>query len=175
MSLKYKIAFSLLLIFLGIATRILPHAWNFAPVAAIAIFSGFYLGKRYSIVVPVATMIIGDFFIGFYELPLLAAVYGSLITAGLIASALRKYKSVESIFVSSIAASLIFFVVTNWAVWQFSPWYAKTFSGLIQTYYVALPFFRNTLMGDLFYTIILCGSFEAVIHWSKARSRSVSI
>lgn len=169
MSTKTKIILSGILISLGVACRLLPHLWNFAPIAAIALFSGIYLGKRYAVILPVLAMVIGDLFLGFYEWKLMIAVYGSFVLVGLIGVLIRKYKSIETVLGGAIFASILFFLVTNWAVWQFSPWYAKTLQGLIQSYTLAIPFFRNTLMGDLFYTSVLFGAYELVYFLVKQR------
>ncbi|MFA5659725.1 MAG: DUF6580 family putative transport protein, partial [Oscillospiraceae bacterium] len=149
MNKKTKLIISLILITLGVACRLLPHLWNFAPITAIALFSGFYMGRRYALFVPVLSMLLGDFFIGFYDWKLTLVVYSSFILAGLLGSLVKKHKSVETVFASSILASTLFFVATNWAVWQFSPWYEKSIGGLVQCYTLALPFFRNAFLGDI--------------------------
>lgn len=169
MTKKTKILISITLVTLGLACRLLPHAWNFAPIAGIALFSGVYLGKRYAIALPIIAMVIGDLFIGFYEWPLMVAVYGCFALTGLLGSIIKKHKSVETILAGSIIASVLFFIATNWAVWQFSPWYAKTLEGLLQSYAMALPFFRNTLLGDLFYTGVLFGAYELAMVWARNR------
>mgnify|MGYP001594136953 CR=1 FL=1 len=166
---KSKIIISVILISLGVATRLLPHAYNFAPIAAIALFSGVYLGKRYAFSIPIISMFIGDIFLGFYEWPLMSAVYGSFVLIGLLGLVVQKYKSVETVIGASFSGSILFFVLTNWAVWQFSPWYAKSWTGLMQSYIMALPFFRNTLVGDLFYVGVLFGAFEFVALYYKRR------
>lgn len=171
MTTKTKLIISLLLIVLGVATRLLPHAWNFAPIAAIALFSGIYLGKNYALILPVLAMFIGDSFIGFYGLPLMFAVYGSYALVGLLGAGIKKSKSLETVVAASLAASVLFFLITNWAVWQFSPWYVKNFSGLMNAYTLALPFFRNTLLGDLFYTTVLFSAYEGVIVWAKRKRK----
>lgn len=170
-----KLVISIILVTLGVASRLLPHLWNFAPIAAIALFSGVYLGRRYALILPPVAMLIGDLFIGFYSLPLMVAVYGSYVFIGLIGVWIKKYKSLETVVAASITASVLFFLVTNFVVWQFSPWYAKSISGLIQTFTMALPFFRNTLMGDLFYVSVLFGAYEAVIIWSKQKRLAVQV
>ncbi|MBA3047731.1 hypothetical protein KKC83_03750 [Patescibacteria group bacterium] len=169
MSNKTKLIISIALIFLGVACRLMPHAWNFAPIAAIALFAGVYLGKNYAIGLPIIAMLIGDFFIGFYDWRLGLAVYGSYMIIGLLGLVIKKHKSFETVMAGSIVASVIFFIVTNWAVWQFSPWYAKSIAGLIQCYALALPFFRNTLLGNLFYVPVLFGAYEAVVILAKQK------
>ena len=169
MSTSAKLAISIILIALGVATRLLPHLWNFVPISAIALFAGVYLGRRYAVILPLAAMLVGDLFLGFYSWPLMLAVYSSFILIGLLGGLVRKYKSLETVIAASIVGSMIFFLVTNWAVWQFSPWYTKDLAGLIRCFTLALPFFRNTLAGDLFYTFILFGAYEGVMVWLKAR------
>jgi len=170
---KTKFIISAILIILGVTCRLLPHMWNFAPVAAIALFSGFYLGRRYAIVLPVATMLIGDLFIGFYDVKVMLAVYGSFILIGLLGSLVKKYKSLETVAATSLIASVLFYLVTNYAVWQFSPWYAKDFAGLIHCYTLALPFLRNTMLGDLFYVSALFGAYEGVTLWARSSKLKV--
>lgn len=171
MSVKNKTIIVFFLIIFGVICRLLPHWWNFTPLAAIALFAGVYLGKRYALFIPLIAMLIGDLFLGFYEIKLMLAVYFSFIIIGLLGYFIRKYKSAETIAASSIIASVIFFIITNWAVWQFSPWYARTFEGLIYCYTLALPFFRNALLGDLFYTGVLFGVYEGVLLYQSKRKR----
>ena len=120
-------------------------------------------------------MLISDLFIGFYEWPLMIAVYGCFALTGLLGALIKKHKSVETVLFGSIIASVLFFLATNWAVWQFSPWYAKSWSGLIQCYTLALPFFRNTLLSDIFYVAVLCGAYEAVLAGAKTKKLSFKL
>lgn len=169
MSNKSKLIISIILVSLGVACRLLPHMWNFAPIAGIALFAGVYLGKRYAVIVPILAMVAGDLFIGFYAWQLMAVVYGCYVLVGLLGVLIKKHKSAETVLAASIMASVIFFLATNLAVWQFSPWYAKSWEGLTQCYVLALPFFRNTLLGNVFYTGVLFGAYELVIVWARQR------
>ena len=162
MTTKTKILVSIVLVFLGITCRLLPHAWNFSPIIGLSLFAGVYLGRKYAVVLPIVAMFLGDVFIGFYDIKLQLAVYFSFILIGLGASLIKKHKSAETILAGSIVGAIIFFLVTNFAVWQFSPWYAQTWAGLMECYYLALPFFRNTLLSSVFYSGVLFGSYEAV-------------
>jgi len=172
---KAKLFISILLIVLGVFCRFLPHIWNFTPIAAIALFSGVYLGKKYAFTLPVIAMFLGDIFLGFYAWPIMTAVYSSYLFVGLIGLAIKKYKSFETILAGSILSSVMFFVVTNFAVWQFSPWYAKSINGLLECYTLALPFFRNTLMGDMFYVGVFFGVYEMVYFLAKNYQRKIVI
>ena len=59
-------------------------------------------------------------------------------------------------------SSILFFIVTNFGVWLTGGgwFYPKTWQGLIECYTLAIPFFRNTVAGDLVYTAVLFGLFE---------------
>ncbi len=170
---KTKLIISLILISLGVACRLLPHAWNFTPIAAVALFAGVYLGRNYAVALPIITMLIGDLFIGFYSWQMMLVVYASYIAIGLSGLIIKKHKSFATIAAGGLLAPIIFFLTTNWAVWQFSSWYAGNFSGLIQSYAMALPFFRNNLLGDLFYVSILFGAYEFVMYWARERKLSL--
>jgi hypothetical protein len=152
---------ALILITLGIAARFLPHPANFAPIGAIAIFSGIYLPKKLAIVLPLAAMFFSDLFIGFYAWPIMFSVYASFIIMGLIGLAIRKNKKLSTVLGGTILGSVIFYFTTNTAVWAFGSLYPHTVAGLINCYAMAVPFFRNSLLGDLFYTGILAGAYEA--------------
>jgi hypothetical protein len=169
MSNKSKLIIAFLLVTLGAVARLLPHMWNFAPIAGIALFAGVYLGKRYAILLPIIAMLAGDLFIGFYFWKLMLAVYASLALVGLIGIAIKKHKSAETVLAGSIVASVLFFLVTNFVVWKFSPWYAQTWAGLLECYTLALPFFRNTLLGNVFYTGVLFGAYELVLAWARKK------
>lgn len=156
-----------LLITLGFVSRLLPHPANFAPISAIAIFSGLYLPKRWAIVLPILAMFVSDIFIGFYTWQIMVAVYGSFILSGLLGLQIRNRKSVKSVILVSVLVSVSFFIITNFAVWTFSNMYVHSLSGLIQCYTMAIPFFKNTLLGDLFYTGALVGIFEGLTRFAS--------
>ncbi|MEI6597215.1 MAG: DUF6580 family putative transport protein [bacterium] len=151
----------LILVALGIATRFLPHPANFAPIGAIAIFSGLYLPKKLALILPLAAMFFSDLFLGFYSWPIMLSVYAGFIIMGLIGLAVRKNKKLSTILGGTILGSIIFYLITNGAVWIFGNWYEHSLAGLINCYVMAVPFFRNSLLGDLFYTGVLVGVYEA--------------
>ncbi len=151
---------AVLLITLGFVARLLPHPANFAPIAAIAIFGGLYLPKRWAIVLPVIAMFVSDIFIGFYTWQIMASVYLSFVLVGLISLLVKKNKKAATVIGGTILGSILFFFITNFAVWAFGSMYTHNFAGLMQCYTMAIPFFKNTLLGDLFYTAIMIGSFE---------------
>ena len=160
---------ALLLILIATSLRLIPHPPNFAPIAAIALFGGVYFSKKIAFILPLLSLIISDVFIGFYEPKLMASVYGSFLICVILGFWLKKNKKWYTVLGSSLLASIIFFVITNFAVWTFTPWYVKTFSGLVQCYIMAIPFFKNTLLGGLFYVTIFFGIYEFVELWIRKR------
>jgi len=155
---KYLPAF--ILIALGIAARFLPHPANFAPIGAIAIFSGIYLPKKWAIVLPLAAMFFSDLFLGFYAWPIMLSVYAGFVIMAVIGLAVRKNKKLSTVLGGTILGSVIFYLMTNGAVWAFGSLYTHNLAGLMQSYIMAIPFFRNSLLGDLFYTGVLAGAYE---------------
>lgn len=168
MKLGGKIFMAVGLVAFGVAGRLLPHAWNFTPVIAVTLVAGHYLGRKYAVWLPLAVMLTSDLWLGFYETKLQLVVYLSLVLIGLASGLIGKQvRGMRTLEVSS-SASLFFFLTTNWAVWQFSAWYPKTAAGLLGCYTAALPFFRNSLLGDVFYTAVMFLAIEAIV-WMEVR------
>ena len=159
-----------LFILSGVILRIIPHPANFAPIAAIALFGGAKLNKKYALLVPIIAMLIGDIFIGFYNIWIMLSVYGSFLLIGLIGVWLKKHYSWKMTIGGALVSSIIFFLITNFAVWAIpSSFYPHTFQGLINCYIMAIPFFRNTVLGDLFYVGVMFGLYELVINYFSKR------
>ena len=169
--LEFSIA--LFLILIGVSLRLLPHPPNFAPIAAIALFGGVYFSRKIAFILPITAMIISDIFIGYYEFSLMAFVYGSFLLCVVLGFWLKKHKKWYTVGGSAILSAILFFLITNFAVWAFTPWYTKTIFGLIQCYLMALPFFKNTLLGDLFYVTAFFGTYEMVEVWIRKKFRII--
>lgn len=166
---------ALVLILLGASMRLMPHTANFAPITAIALFGGVYLARKYALLLPVAALVISDFLIGFDSVQSRLTVYGSFALVGLIGLLVRKKKNVATIAAGAISGSIIFYLVTNFAFFYPPTMYAHNLSGIFESYYMALPFFRNTLLGDIFYTGLLFGLYEFVTYMVANRTKSSSI
>lgn len=149
---------ALMIVFVGIAMRFLPHPANVAPVAAIALFAGTYLNKKYALWVPLAIMVISDMFIGIHDVVLYT--WGSFLIVGLIGIWLKNHKTLLGVGAASIISSFLFFFVTNFGVWL--TWYPRNLAGLVNCYTLAIPFYRNTMIGDLAYVVIFFGIYELV-------------
>lgn len=162
-----------LLILFGFVLRLAPHAANVAPIAAIALFGSLYLPKRLALVLPLGVMLISDIFLGFYGWQIMASVYGSFLLVGIIGLWVRTHKTFTTVVLATVAGSCSFFFITNAAVWAFGTMYPHTISGLMQSYAMGLPFFRNTLLGDIVYVTFLIGGFEGVRYWIALHSFAI--
>lgn len=160
---RAKIIFLVLAAVFSFFARLLPHAPNFAPIGALAIMAGTYLPKRYALFLPLVVMLAADYFIGFYNIKVMLAVYLSFLLYSLLGSFFGKDRKIEKLTGGTFLGSILFFIITNFAVWAFTPMYPKDFSGLILSYTLALPFFKNTLLGDLFYTATFFAVYEFVL------------
>lgn len=157
---------SILLILFAAFSRLIPHPANFTAVAAIALFSGTYMNKKYMFVIPLAAMLISDLILGFHST--MIWVYGSFLLIYLVGIWLRSHKKVGFIAGATLFSSVLFFIVTNFGMWL-TGYYGLTFNGLVQCYTLAIPFFRNSLAGDLLYVAVMFGIYELVSRYSGVR------
>lgn len=172
-----------LMVFAAAAMRLLPHWPNFTPVGAMALFAGAYFAsRRAALAVPLVAMFISDvaltaspgfasahsllhFFdsaatrYGWRSFESMLPVYGCFIATVGIGLLLRR-RTLLVAPLASLAASTLFFLVTNFAVWSGSSMYSQDLTGLANCYVAGLPFFQNAVLGDLFYTGVLFGAFE---------------
>jgi uncharacterized protein DUF6580 len=177
---------ALLLIVAAVAYRIVTGlaitsgtTWlsNFAPMAAIALCGAAYFPARYKFTVPLIALFISDVVLNMHYgfslfSPFVASHYLGFALVGGLGLLLRNRASLKTLLPASLAASLIFYVVTNIVSWAFDPGYVKNFGGLLQALTVGVPaysatptwmFFRNSLLSDLLFT----GLFILCMHWGR--------
>lgn len=155
-----KIIYLVLVIIIAAFTRLLPHPPNFSPIAAMALFGGVYFNKKYALIIPLVVLFISDLFLGFHST--IPFVYGSFLITGAIGLWLKNHQDYKLILAATLLSSVLFFIITNFGVWLVGNLYQKNITGLIQSYIMAIPFFRYTLVGDLFYTSIFFGSYKVI-------------
>lgn len=170
MSTRTKILIAAAIIIAAAASRLMKHPFNFTPVAAMALFAGCYLQRRWTLILPLGAMLVSDYFIGFYDWQVMTSVYVSIALAFFIGWYLRVRVKWHGVTLAALASSVTFFVVTNFAVWAFFNWYPHTWAGLINCFTLALPFFRNTLIGDLVYAGMLFGAYELVLRLAAQKA-----
>src|SRR6266852_8273400 len=141
------------MILFAAALRVAPHLWNFTPVGAMALFGGAMLcDKRVAFGFPLAALFAGDLVIGFHKL--MPVVYASFLVSVAIGLLLRERWTVLRVGGAALLGAAQFFMVTNFAVWAIGNTYPKNGAGLAACFVAAIPFFWNTLAGDLFYTAL---------------------
>ena len=178
MKIKQNTALIVLLIFVAAFTRLIPHYPNFTAVGAVALFGGAYLSRRWAYVIPLVALFVSDLFLNnmIYARQFPEAyegftlfhsgsipVYLAFIAVIFMGTRTLRSVKVPRVLGSAVLAAVVFFVVTNFAVWATgSVLYPKTPSGLLACYGAALPFFWNTVAGNLFFGAILFGGYEFV-------------
>jgi len=152
------------MILVAAISRFLPHPPNFTPVMAMAIFAGAtFSNKIYAFLVPLCAMLLSDVFLGLHSM--MVAVYLCFGIAVLLGAYLRNRKTPVNIVLITLAGSVIFFIITNFAMWLLSGLYPLTIDGLTMCYAAALPFYKyntffiSSLLGDLTYSVVLFGAF----------------
>lgn len=166
--------------------RVIPHWPNFTPMAAIALMGGAYVSdRRLVFIIPLAALLVSDLttvlFVNsqwttiseHFTSPATLLVYLCFIAMTAIGLRLRKRQTFSNMAWAAIACSVLFFLVTNFGVWLVNE-LPKDASGLMGTYVLGLPFFRNDLLGNLFYTFIFFGAIRlACSTWPVLAHRPV--
>lgn len=148
--------------------RLLPHPPNVTPVAAIALFAGAHFNnRRIAFFLPIAAMFLSDLVLGFavYGSALMKSqpvVYLCMFVAVLIGRLIRNQRSALNIAAATFGNAVIFYLFTNFAVWTSDGLYLRTWSGLVACYTAAIPFFRNSLIGDITFAALLFGGFAVL-------------
>ena len=159
-NLLYRTLLALVLIGLAAALRIAPHPWNFTPVGTMALFSGAVLNdRRLAFAFPLLALFAGDLFVGFYNLSVMLIVYASFLVSVAIGLWLRDRRTIARISLATLIGAIQFFLVTNFAAWQFLGGYPHDPSGLRACYIAGIPLFWNTLAGDAAYAALLFGGY----------------
>lgn len=167
----------LIVVGIAIATRLIPHYPNFTALGAAALFGGAYLSRRYAFLVPVLALFLSDLllnnliyakqFPGNYDgfvlfEPNTLWTYGAFILIAWMGSRFIRSNKILPVVGASLGASGVFFLISNLAVWLHSLLYPKSFEGLLAAYAAGIPFFGNTVAGDLFFVAVFFGGFEFV-------------
>jgi hypothetical protein len=179
--------FLLSLILLAATSRLVPHPPNITPLAAVALFGGATLERRWSaFLVPLAALLLSDLLLqatylagwqpnwGFYQGQWV--VYTCFVLTASLGWLIRRRRNVLAITLAAVAGSLVFFLVTNFAFWASGLMYPKTTAGLWLCYEMALPFLRNSLVGDIAYSLLMFGALAlAEARIPLLRERTVGI
>ena len=148
-----------LFLLLAIAVRFMPHPWGFTPVMGSLLFFGARSSRRF-LWVPMALLVLCDLALTRYmwaykfswDQLLIWAWYAGVLWLG---TRLHHNSRPLRIIGAALAGSVSFFLISNFGVWAATAMYSKDFSGLLACYTLAIPFFRRTLEGDLFFTAVM--------------------
>ena len=131
------------------ASRFVPHPPNFTSLIALSLYVPLIFGLKF-IPVLILSFIITDLFIGLHSLTLFT--YGSIIFIGLASKFFRS--KIYFRISGALIGSCLFFLITNFGVWSLG-YYGYTFEGLASCYILAIPFFGNTLVSTLLYSLLI--------------------
>jgi hypothetical protein len=146
--------------------RLLPHPPNVTPIAAMALFAGAYLpNRRFAFAFPLAAMLLSDLALGYFVyggkslLHSQPVVYACMLCTVATGMLISNRRSAVQVGLAALASSIFFYVVTNFAVWVGGHLYPHTGAGLTACYVAAIPFFHNSVIGDLAFAALLFGGF----------------
>jgi len=168
--------FWILIAVVAVVIRLLPHAPNLAPMGALAIMAGLHLPRKWALVVPLIISLAADLFLGL--VPILSWVYLSyvmMIWSSLFSQRLFSRHHYTTLVSLSLAGSFCFYLVTNFGVWIAGSMYDKSLAGLMQSYTMAIPFFRNTVIGDLLFVLVLSSLYSLVVNPHKNNKISPTV
>lgn len=160
------------LVTLAVATRLVIDEPNVHAVTAAALFAGFYFRSRLAAAcVPLLAMTASNWILGGYNNEVMLAVYGSLVLPIACRGLLRRKLSITRVGACAATSSVVFYLVTNAAVWHASTWYPHSAAGLVRCYTAALPFFSNALIGDAMFSGLVFGAYALATRFEFAYGR----
>lgn len=150
------------IIFAVVIFRFLPHPPNVSPVLAISLFAGAtFTDRRLMFIVPLLAMLLSDLVLGMHDT--MVYVYAALGLSVMMGMWLQSRRSVVLVTGVTLGASLMFFIVTNFGVWLSGiHQYPMDAQGLMQSYVAGIPFLQNSILGNLFFTALIFGSYELI-------------
>ncbi len=173
MKVQGNTALIIAIVVIAIVSRIIPHYPNFTAMGAVALFGGAYLGRKAAFLVPLAALFVSNLllnnwiyaeFVDGFQLFNVGSlwIYGAFVLITLLGMGILTKVNPGRFLGASVGAAVIFLLVTNFGVWMSSVAFPKTWTGLIACYTAAIPFFWNTLMGNLAFGAVMFGVYEYI-------------
>ena len=161
----------LLLLAIGVVGRWYELAWNFTPLAAVTVLGGYYFRQWLpAMLLPVSILTISNLWLPAYShWQLQLSVYAMMLlplALGRAARGATGWKQAGHFALCGFVPATAFYLVTNFVVWAVTPLYGKTVAGLAECYWMALPFYRWMLAGDLCFLATLVGCYVTARAWS---------
>lgn len=180
MNKEFKIASAFILV--GFLYRLIPGVVpNFTPIGAMALVGGLYLNKRLlAFAIPVLALFASDLILnntvyassGGFSIfqDYMIWTYGAFLLTVILGFILAKSPTLSKMVVGALGASVLFFVISNFGTWLTSGMYPKNLAGLGACFSAAIPFFRNTLIGNILFVTAFVGGVEYVRYRSASRA-----
>ncbi len=160
-------------ILIAALSRLVNHHWNFTAVGAAAFaFALLFPTDKKVFFIPLVSLLVSDMILGFHDTMLF--VYGGYMLALLPFMMMSETKSsaaslkLQKVLIV-LSGSLIFFVVSNFGVWALGQMYSQNLIGLIETYVMGLPFYKNQFLSDILLTPALFYSFKMMLSHQVAQ------
>jgi len=173
------------LIVIGFIYRLIPgYPPNFTPIAAMALVGGLYINKKWlAFLIPVVALFLSDFILNntinrvyfaeetgliFWNSYMIWTYGAFLLTVGL-GIIMKRSSAYTKILGGTLFSAILFFALSNFGSWLDPIMaYPKTLSGLGACFVAAIPFFRNTLFGNLVFVAMFVGSLELYLRYSSS-------
>jgi len=158
-NLKFQLITISVIIFVLAIFRLLPHLPNVSPVAAMALFGGAYFAdKRMAFIVPFVALFLSDLVLGLHNSMIF--VYAGFALTVAIGFLLKNRMTMTNTIFAMVVSSVLFFLLTNFGAWMTSGLYVKSAEGLMQAYVAGIPFFQNSLLGNLVFAAVIFGGYH---------------
>lgn len=177
---KTSILIAVLLVLLAAISRVALYPNNFSPMVGMALFAGvIFADKRLAFALPLFSMLLSDIMFEVFNIADGFWGWGQLVGYGIFAlitvfAFTLKKVNVVNVIGYSIASSVIFFLLSNLSFFLLDNpvyhTYTQNFSGFINCYVSALPFFRTSLIADLVYSGVLFGAYYAIQNFAIKKS-----
>lgn len=181
---RLLLVFALLVIISSVYRVWEGRPWGFAPQIAMAVFAGAVINnKKWAFALPVLSLFLSDclyqwlYSYGLTEIP--GFYKGQIINYILFAALtvfgffIRKINW-KNVLVASLAAPTAYFLLSNFLLWLGGGGYGRPFTpgGLLMTYVDGLPFYRGSLAGTVFFSLILFGGYYLIRrYWLQPRQQ----
>jgi hypothetical protein len=139
--------------------RLLPHWPNVSPIAAMALFGGaYFVDRKLAFIVPFLALLLSDFILGLHGSMIF--VYAGFALTVMIGFMLKSRVTVSTLLLAVVSSSVLFFLLTNFGAWLTMGLYPMTPEGLMQAYVAGIPFFQNSLLGNMVYAAVIFGGYH---------------
>ena len=145
------------------ASRFIPHPPNFTSLIALSFYIPLVFGVKF-IPILIFCFVVSDIFIGFHSTTFFT--WGSVLIIGLVTKFFKN--NIFLRLIGAVSASLIFFIFTNFGVWVLGS-YGYSYEGLITCYIAAIPFYTNTLLSTVIYSVII----ETILNFYRSNKKNL--